>query len=153
MDAVLLSEDVQNRINSYRDLRVWKEALDIAEYAYRVTASFPREEMYGLTSQIRIAAASVPANIAEGYGRDNLGNYIQFLRIAQGSLKEIETHMFLAARLGMINKDVRDNALSSCVTVGKMIRALFRSLQKASSNPLSSPLPTTQSRLPQKAKP
>jgi four helix bundle protein len=88
-------------IESYRDLRVWREAMDLAETCYRLTAGFPREEMFGITAQIRRAAVSIPANIAEGYGRDSKGSYGQFLRVAQGSLKELETHLLLSQRLGL----------------------------------------------------
>ena len=115
-------------IQSYRDLRVWREAMQLAEKAYRFTRRFPRDELFGLTSQIRRAASSVPANIAEGYGRENTGNYIQFLRIAQGSCKEVETHALLAHR---VLEDVEDpkGLLDQCDTVGKMLHGLIRSLQ------------------------
>ena len=76
-------------IESYRDLRVWQEAMSLAEACYRLTSAFPREEMFGITSQIRGAAVSIPANITEGYGRDSKGSYGQILRIAQGSFKEL----------------------------------------------------------------
>jgi four helix bundle protein len=85
------------RLESYRELRVWKEAMLLAEMAYRHTSGFPKHELFGLTAQIRRAAASVPANVAEGYGRGTRGSYVQFLRIAQGSCKELETHVLLAS--------------------------------------------------------
>jgi four helix bundle protein len=87
-------------IQSYRDLRVWREAMLLAELCYKFTRVFPRDELFGLTAQIRRAGASIPANIAEGYGRDNPGSYVQFLRIAQGSCKEVETHVLLSVRVG-----------------------------------------------------
>jgi four helix bundle protein len=71
--------------------------MSVAEQAYRLTSRFPKDEVYGMTSQIRRAAVSVAANIAEGHGRENSGSFIQFLRISQGSLKELETHLLLAA--------------------------------------------------------
>ena len=74
----------------------------IAERAYRLAARFPKEEVYGMTSQIRRAAVSVAANIAEGHGRDHSGSFVQFLRIAQGSLKELETHLLLALRVDLV---------------------------------------------------
>src|SRR5882672_3415939 len=80
-------------INSYRDLVVWQESMNLAEASYRLTASFPKEEAYGLTAQLRRSGSSIPANIAEGYGRDSRGAYVQHLRVAQGSLKEFETHL------------------------------------------------------------
>jgi four helix bundle protein len=77
-----------SKIQSYRDLKVWQEAVNLAEICYRFTKTFPKEELYGMTTQIRRASVSIAANIAEGYGRKTRGEYIQFLYIAQGSLKE-----------------------------------------------------------------
>jgi four helix bundle protein len=71
-------------IDSYRDLLVWQQGMDLAITVYQVTPAWPKEELYGLTSQVRRAATAVPANIAEGYGRENPGSYLQFLKIAQG---------------------------------------------------------------------
>lgn len=88
-----------SEIRSYRDLRVWQVGLDIAEACYRLTRAFPREEMFSLTAQIRRASSSIPANIAEGYGRGSRNEYAHFLRIAQGSLKEVETHLLLSSTL------------------------------------------------------
>ena len=82
--------------NSYRDLRVWQDAMTIAQDCYALTRGFPREEAFGMTVQIRRSAVSVAANIAEGHGRENTGSFIQFLRMAQGSLKELETHLILS---------------------------------------------------------
>ncbi|UBF24866.1 four helix bundle protein [Kovacikia minuta CCNUW1] len=81
-------------IESYRDLTVWQESMSLAESCYRMTKTFPKEEIYGMTAQIRRASASIPANIAEGYGREYRQEHIQSLRIAQGSLKELETHSY-----------------------------------------------------------
>ncbi len=117
-------------IQSYRDLRVWQEGMNLAENCYRLTRAYPKAEMYGMTSQIRRAAASIPANIAEGNGRENRGEYIQFLRIAQGSLKELETHLLLSVRVSLASREAINPLLTQCETVGKMLRALIRSLQK-----------------------
>ena len=95
--------ETQPEIRSYRDLRVWKQAMNLAEAACRLTGQFPKHEVYGFTAQVRRAAASVPANIAEGYGRDSRGSYVQFLRVAQGSVKELETHLLLATRIELIS--------------------------------------------------
>ncbi|MBS0386469.1 MAG: four helix bundle protein [Proteobacteria bacterium] len=100
--------------------------MDLAVDIYQLTKTWPREELYGLTSQVRRAATSVAANIAEGYGRDNLGSYVQFLRIAQGSLKEVETHLLIAQRVGL-TEDV-DAQLSQTEAVGKVLRGLIRKL-------------------------
>ncbi len=116
-------------VQSYRDLRVWQEAMTLAEMCYRLTKTFPKEEVYGMTSQIRRAAASVPANIAEGYGRESRAEYIRFLQIAQGSLKEVETHLILSERVGLAQGEAVAEALKQCEMVGKMLRSLIRSLQ------------------------
>lgn len=100
--------------------------MSLAEVCYLLTREFPREELYGLMSQIRRASVSIPANIAEGYGRENKGSYIQFLKIAQGSCKELETHVLLAERvLGADGAAVLDQT----DVVGKMLHGLIRSLQ------------------------
>jgi four helix bundle protein len=116
------------RIRSYRDLDVWQVAMSLAEMSYRDTRDFPREEAYGMTSQIRRSAASIPANIAEGYGRESTGNDIQFLRVAQGSLKELETHLILAERVDLMSKEKSGRCLVECERVSKMLRNLIRAL-------------------------
>jgi four helix bundle protein len=118
-------------LQSYRDLRVWNEAMLLAEMAYRHTRAFPKHELFGLTAQIRRAAASIAANIAEGYGRDQLGSYVQFLRIANGSCKELETHVLLASRvLGDMCSESKP-VLDQADVVGKMLRGLIRSLRSS----------------------
>jgi four helix bundle protein len=103
--------------------------MTLAEVCYRATREFPRDELFGLTSQIRRAAGSVPANIAEGHGRENTGSFVQYLRISQGSLKELETHLLLAERVGILPVLDLQPALAQCESLGKMLRALIRSLQ------------------------
>lgn len=124
--------DTKKPINSYRDLLVWREGMDLAVAAYKLTEEFPRDELYGLTSQIRRSAASVPANIAEGYGRESSGSYIQQLRVAQGSLKELETHLLLSSRVGLTTMNVIASLLDRSDEVGKMLRRLIRSIQSTS---------------------
>jgi four helix bundle protein len=118
-----------NPFQSYRDLVVWQAAMALAEDCYRATRIFPREEMFGLTSQIRRAAASIAANIAEGHGRELTGSFIQFLRVAQGSTKELETHLLLSERVGLLTNDMLQPLLDRCAEIGKMVRSLIRSLQ------------------------
>ena len=118
-------------IESYRDLRVWREAMDLAEAAYLLSASFPRSEAFAMTPQLRRAAISVPANVAEGYGRDRTGAYVQFLKVSQGSLKELETHLLLSQRLGFASAEHIDTVLDRCATVGKMLRALILAVQRS----------------------
>jgi four helix bundle protein len=124
-------ESVQkSTVKSYRDLRVWNEAMTLAESCYLLTRGFPKDELYGMTAQIRRAAASVPANIAEAYGREGRGEYLQFLRVAQGSLKELETHVLLSQRVGLTPEKASAPVLDQCEAVGKMLHGLIRSLQR-----------------------
>ena len=116
-------------LQSYRDLVVWQRGMSLAEVCYRLTAEFPRDELYGMIAQVRRSAVSIPANIAEGHGRENTGSFIQFLRIAQGSLKELETHLLLAERVGILGRDGVAPVLTECDEIGRMLRALIRSLQ------------------------
>jgi four helix bundle protein len=114
---------------SYRDLRVWQMAMDIAEVCYEVTKSFPKDEMYGMVSQVRRSAVSIAANIAEGYGRDSSGSYASFLRIAQGSLKELETHLILSGRVKLATAELLEPLLEKCDVLGRMLRSLIRSIE------------------------
>ena len=116
-------------IRSYQDLEVWQMAMDLVEDCYRLTRQFPREEQYGLTSQIRRAAVSIPANIAEGYGRDMTGSFIQFLRVAQGSVRELETHLLLSGRLEFISREDLAKPLGLAERISKMLRSLIRKLE------------------------
>lgn len=117
-------------VSSYRDLRVWQLAMDLAVDCYEITHSFPKEELYGMTSQIRRAAASVATNVAEGHGRENTGSFVQFLRVSQGSLKELETYLLLASRLELIDEARTQNLLGATEEIGKMIRSMIRRLQE-----------------------
>jgi four helix bundle protein len=116
-------------------LLVWQAAMTLAEDCYRVTRAFPRDEVFGMTAQIRRSAASIPANVAEGHGRENTGSFIQYLRIAQGSTKELETHLLLSQRVGILGLDQLETLLSQAAEIGKMLRSLIRSLQRKSSAP------------------
>ena len=121
-------------IASYQDLDVWKLAVDLTEDCYKLTAAFPKDEMFGLSSQIKRAAVSVPANIAEGYGRDQTGNYIQFLRISLGSLRELETHLIIVERVKLASPATLSAPKEKCDRVGRMLRALIRSLEARRAN-------------------
>jgi four helix bundle protein len=121
------------RVNSYQDLRVWQDAVALAEACYLLTKDFPREEIFGMTSQIRRASTSISANIAEGYGRENTRSFIQFLRIAQGSLKELETHLIIVQRVKIAKTIAVQPLLDNCGSLGRMLRTLIRSLQEKSS--------------------
>jgi four helix bundle protein len=115
-------------------LKVWQEAMTVAERAYRLTARFPRDEVYGMTSQIRRAAVSIAANIAEGHGRESKGSFIQSLRTSQGSLKELETHLILAARVHLMAVEDVEPMLQQCNELGRMLRGLIRSIQRRQTN-------------------
>jgi four helix bundle protein len=116
-------------VRTLHDLVVWQTAMELAEGCYRLAAEFPRGERYGLTSQMRTASVSIPANIAEGFGRESTGPFIQFLRIAQGSLKELETRLLLGIRLGLTTSERAAQQSSLVQDTGKLLRALIRSLQ------------------------
>ena len=117
----------RGELKSYRDLLVWKAAVELAVACYESTRSFPSSEVYGMTSQIRRSAASIAANIAEGFGRDGPGHFQQFLKIAQGLLKELETHLIIASRVGLLAAQNRDSLLAQCDEIGRMLSALIRS--------------------------
>lgn len=117
------------KVNSYRDLKVWQEGRALAAACYRLTRRFPGDELFGMTSQIRRAAASVPANIAEGYGRESTGDYIHSLRIAQGSLKELETHPLISGDVELCPPEAAQPLLEQADQLGRMLRALIRSLE------------------------
>ena len=117
------------RINSYRDLRVWQEAMAIASACYVLTKAFPKEEIYGMTAQIRRAAASMAANVADGHGRESTRSFVQFLRVAQGSLKELETHLLLAGQVQIAEPSAVEPILARCESLGRMLRTLIRRVQ------------------------
>ncbi|UVK47634.1 four helix bundle protein [Mesorhizobium sp. AR07] len=119
-------------MNSYRDLIVWKAAVELAVDCYSATKAFPSSEIYGMTSQIRRSSVSIAANIAEGHGRENTGSFIQFLRMAQGSLKELETHLILSGKVGLMIEAEVVRLLSQAEEIGKMLRSMIRSLQQKS---------------------
>ena len=116
-------------MGAYTDLKVWQTSMDLVETIYALTARFPREEVYGLTAQMRRAAVSVPSNIAEGYGREQRGYVIQFLRVALGSARELETQLMLVVRLKFVAQQDCELASSQCDQVGKMLRGLIRSVE------------------------
>jgi len=116
-------------VQSFRDLLVWQRSMQLTVVIYRMTRDFPREEIYGLTSQIRRAAVSVPSNIAEGQGRLSTGEFKQFLGIARGSNCELQTQLEIARALGIGNSKLIDEAEGLSHEVGKMLFSLLESLQ------------------------
>ena len=119
-------------IKSFRDLIAWQKAIEMVDTAYKLTREFPREELFGLRSQMRRSAVSVPSNIAEGYGRRRLAEYLRFLDIARGSLCELQTQCIISHRQGFL--DCREVELLEDIMdqVGKLLYRLTESLNKKS---------------------
>jgi four helix bundle protein len=117
-------------IRDYQDLLVWQRGMDLLVACYGLSDAFPRHELFGLTAQLRRAAVSVPANIAEGHGRDHLGDYLRHLSIANASLMEVETHLQAAGRLGYVAASDVDAMLASTAELGRMLHGLRRSLRR-----------------------
>jgi four helix bundle protein len=117
---------------NYTDLVAWQKGMDLVESVYKLAKAFPKEELFGLTSQLRRAAVSIPSNIAEGEGRNSRGDFRRYLSIAHGSIRELETHIHIATRLGYIGEPQREAMLSQCAEVGRLVRGLSNSLAKES---------------------
>lgn len=115
-------------VKCYRELIVWQKSMRLAKAIYDSTRQWPKEEIYGLTSQIRRAAVSIPANIAEGQARLGTGEFIQFLGIARGSLAELETLLLLSSDLGYTTPADGEASLNDCAEVGRLLNGLLRSL-------------------------
>lgn len=115
-------------MSSYRDLEVWKKAIQFVELVYQSTQDFPKAEIYGLVSQMRRAAVSIPSNIAEGWGRGRK-EYIQFLLIAIGSCCELETQIILSQRLGFLDQVKASKAEEKISDISRMLKALRKSLK------------------------
>ena len=116
-------------IQSYRELKVWQKGMDLAVSCYEVTKTYPRSELYGLTSHIRRAATSIPANIAEGQARQHTKEFLNFLSIARGSLKELETHLILSERVGLLPNETLQGLLHQTEEVSRMLAGLRTSLE------------------------
>jgi len=113
-------------MRDFRDLDVWKKSIDLVERIYEVTQSFPKQEIYGLTSQIRRAAVSISSNISEGCGRRTSKDFVQFLYNAFGSIKEVECQLIIASRLKYIDKNVFDDISNELNDIGKMLRGFIK---------------------------
>lgn len=114
---------------SFRDLRVWHLAKTLAVDIYRLTEKFPKAEMFGLTSQMRRAAVSIPSNIAEGRMRGTRKDYVSFLRIANGSAAELETQLDIAGELGYVSQASKTSIESTLLIVQKMLSVMISKLQ------------------------
>jgi four helix bundle protein len=123
-------ENANGKVRSYRDLRVWKRAIGLAEDVYKVTKAFPKEEIYGLTSQMRRSAVSIASNIAEGNARQTRGEYLQFLGNARGSLAELYTQATIAARLQILSPEAEVTLSEWIDEVGRMLNALRNAIKQ-----------------------
>jgi four helix bundle protein len=121
--------------NRYEDLVAWQKAIEFVQRVYAITSNFPQEEMFGLKSQMRRSAVSVPSNVAEGQGRATRGEFLQFLGHARGSLYELETQILLASRLGYVNSAERDDSLAEAQHLGRILNGLISSLKSGSKTP------------------
>jgi len=119
-------------MKTYKDLVIWQKAIDLVTEVYRVTARFPKEELYGLTSQIRRSAVSVPSNIAEGYGRKSTNDYIRFLQISMGSLYELQTQLQIARNLTFIGDTAFQAIYESTREIERMLSSLINKVKAKS---------------------
>ena len=119
---------MQESIQSYKDLIVWKKSVDLTLLIYRLTDTFPSREAFGLSSQMRRAAVSIPSNIAEGRRRGTTKDFMHFLRIAHGSLAELETQMVISRRLSYADDESTAHITSMATEVGKMLHAMIKKL-------------------------
>lgn len=112
----------------YQQLLVWQKSMDLVVEVYSITRRFPKEEMFALTSQIRRAVVSVPSNIAEGAGRKSTRDYLHFLKIANGSLNEVETQMILSERLGYLQPEALNTVAAHISEIGRMLSSMIQKL-------------------------
>ena len=125
---------MSNLVRNYKDLIVWQKAMDLVIDCYDSSRCFPTYEKFGLSSQLQRSAVSVPANIAEGQGRQHTAEFLNYLSIAYGSLMEVETHIQIAARLGYIEESRCENLLRQTSEIGRLLNGLMRSLRTPKTN-------------------
>ncbi len=121
-------------ISSYKDLLAWQRGVELSLNVYKATTAFPRAEKFGLVSQLRRAAVSIPSNIAEGYGRGKTNDYSRFLRIARGSLYEVETQLTIAEQLGFLCEQSFTELESIAKELGRILAGLIRSIESSNSH-------------------
>ncbi|MEO8516527.1 MAG: four helix bundle protein, partial [Flavobacterium sp.] len=123
---------VMSEIKSYKDLLIWQKGIEIVCMTYKLVSSFPKDELYALSSQIKRSSVSIPSNIAEGYGRQSTQSYIQFIRIARGSLCELETQLLVAKKLDFFNDEKLFLELSTqIIEESKMINSFLNKLESS----------------------
>jgi four helix bundle protein len=124
---------MEQALRGYRDLRAWQQAMGLVTEIYRITRTFPKEEQYGLVSQIRRAAVSIPSNLAEGHGRNSRNEFRQFIGQARGSLSEVETQLEIAKNLGYVKAEAVGALMEQAEAVGKMLTGLRSWTEKSAS--------------------
>lgn len=124
----MATEREKSRVRTFRDLIAWQKGMDLAELVYKTTQTMPDSEKFGLTSQMRRAAVSIPSNIAEGHGRESRTDYLRFLKIARGSLMEFQTQLILVVRLKFLPPTPELSALSE--EVDRVLQGLIRGLER-----------------------
>lgn len=129
-ESEFAEDDCARPITDHRDLDVWKLSMSFATEIYRITEDFPDGERYGLISQLRRASVSIPTNIAEGYGRETSGSYVQFLRVAQGSAKELQTLIELSSRLNLLSAADKAALEKSVDRITMMLFRLIRAIER-----------------------
>ena len=117
-------------IKSYKDLRVWQKSIELVKRIYLITQKLPKEEMYGLTNQMRRSAVSIPSNIAEGKMRQHRNEYVQFLYIALGSCSELDTQLIITRELKYISEETEFNLSEEVNHISRMIRKLIKGIRK-----------------------
>ena len=122
-------------LKNYKELKVWQASYKTCLHIYKVTKQFPKEEIYGLTSQIRRSAVSIPSNIAEGYGRKTTLEYVRFLYIAYGSVCELETQTMICGDLDYVRKEKLDQLKKEIGDVERMLKAMIKSLESKHLDP------------------
>ncbi len=127
----MATETGSGKVSGYRGILAWQKGMDLAVDVYRASRRLPNDERYGLTSQMRRAANSIPANIAEGRGRGGESEFIRFLNIANGSLCELETHLHLAQRLDYIDLPTLNQLLAQTTEVARLLHGLAKTLKSA----------------------
>jgi four helix bundle protein len=133
--AILLRHSItqfssmQRRRPGYQTLKIWIMGMDIAEAVYHITSTFPKVEQFGITSQLRRAAVSIPSNIAEGYARRTTPDFLYFVTISAGSVNELQTQLMLSHRLGYLTKEAYDRIIAMVAEESRMLNGMRRSLE------------------------
>ena len=138
-------KEMSDNIKNFRDLKIWQQSMDMVVEIYSFSGAFPKNEFFGLVSQIRRAAVSIPANIAEGFNRFHRKDYARFLYIAMGSCAELETHIEISSRLDFISSQIKTDLLEKLNHISRMTRKLIKNISSSKDEPR---VPNPESRVP-----